>query len=364
MLVSYVSNLNLRLLHLFSDSDQRKTSKFQIQRESHTRNEHTTILNHEKFPFADSLGNLNGQAFVHTWASKSDYSLVFSHDSFSSIKSPDHFFRGYFIKSFRNGVWFCSNRFANGAIDLHHAKKESKHLAAFGKSSQICNLKVNRNHVKLEGKQPDCQSFLSFGTKFRSCSNRFLHRCFKTTTGITDGNEENPTSEMSYQNVGDGNSLTHVNMEGKANMVDVAGKQDTARYSVATATVKLGEKAFNLVKDNKLQKGDVVNVAKLAGIMGAKQTALIIPLCHNILLSSVEVDIELDEATHSIVIQGKVRCFGKTGVEMEALTSVSVSALTVYDMCKAVSKDIIITDVQLMIKDGGKSGYFARQPGN
>lgn len=184
--------------------------------------------------------------------------------------------------------------------------------------------------------------------------NRFLHRQFTTTVVNVNNNEEKTTAD----------SLTHVNREGKASMVDVGGKEETYRYAFARARVILGEKVFGLVEENKLKKGDVLNVAKIAGIMAAKQTATLIPLCHNISLTSIKIDVLLEELTHSLVIEGKVKCHGKTGVEMEALTCVSVAALTVYDMCKAVSKEIVITDIQLVEKDGGKSGLFVQKPGD
>ena len=190
----------------------------------------------------------------------------------------------------------------------------------------------------------------------------FLHRGLTTTAVNAGRNDAKPT--LGFKNDRTSEGLTHVNRDGKASMVDVSDKADTFRYSVARATVKLGERAFRLVKENKMKKGDVLSVAKLAGIMAAKRTSTLIPLCHNIPLSSVKVDVELDEATYSLLIEGTVKCFGKTGVEMEALTCVSLSALAVYDMCKAVSKEIIITDLQLMEKDGGKSGYFLHNPGN
>ncbi|XP_028393493.1 GTP 3',8-cyclase, mitochondrial-like [Dendronephthya gigantea] len=184
--------------------------------------------------------------------------------------------------------------------------------------------------------------------------NRFLHRQFTTTVVNIGSKEEKTTAD----------SLTHVNQEGKASMVDVGGKDETCRYAFAKAKVILGESVFELVKENKMNKGDVLNVAKIAGIMAAKQTATLIPLCHNIPLTSIKIDLLLEELTHSVAIEGKVKCYGKTGVEMEALTCVSVAALTVYDMCKAVSKEIVITDVHLVEKQGGKSGLFVQKPRN
>ena len=156
-------------------------------------------------------------------------------------------------------------------------------------------------------------------------------------------------------------TLTHVNKSGQVNMVDVGGKTETRRHSVARGTVKLGEAAFALVKDNKMKKGDVLSVAKLAGIMAAKQTSNLIPLCHNISLTNIKVELILEEETFTVGIVARVECVGKTGVEMEALTAVSVAALTVYDMCKSVSKNIVIRDVYLEGKDGGKSGLFVRE---
>lgn len=156
-------------------------------------------------------------------------------------------------------------------------------------------------------------------------------------------------------------TLTHVNKSGQINMVDVGGKTETCRHSVARGTVTLGEAAFALVKDNNLKKGDVLSVAKLAGIMAAKQTSNLIPLCHNISLTNIKVELTLDGETFTVGIVARVECVGKTGVEMEALTAVSVAALTVYDMCKSVCKNIVISDICLEEKDGGKSGLFVRE---
>lgn len=152
-------------------------------------------------------------------------------------------------------------------------------------------------------------------------------------------------------------SLTHINAQGKAQMVDVAEKAHTTRVASAEATVQVGERLTALIAANELAKGDVLSVAQLAGIMGAKQTSKLIPLCHNIALSSVRVHATLLESQQCVRLVATVRCNGQTGVEMEALTAVSVAALTVYDMCKAVSHDICITDVRLLSKSGGKRDY-------
>jgi cyclic pyranopterin monophosphate synthase len=154
--------------------------------------------------------------------------------------------------------------------------------------------------------------------------------------------------------------LTHVDCSGQAKMVDVSPKHDTERVAIASCRVLLGQKAFNLVASNQIAKGDVLTVAKIAGITGAKQTSNLIPLCHNINLSHVRVDLTLNEEDSSVVIEGEATTCGKTGVEMEAMAAVTIAGLTVYDMCKAASKDICITDICLQHKSGGKSGNWSR----
>ncbi|KAL9234552.1 hypothetical protein vseg_009411 [Gypsophila vaccaria] len=155
--------------------------------------------------------------------------------------------------------------------------------------------------------------------------------------------------------------LTHVGSHGKAEMVDVSPKAETKRTAVASCKVILGKKVFDLVSANQLAKGDVLSVAKIAGIIGAKQTSNLIPLCHNISLSHVHLDLALSHNDHSVVIMGEASTTAKTGVEMEAMTAVTVAGLTVYDMCKAASKDIEITNVRLERKTGGKSGEWSRE---
>lgn len=154
--------------------------------------------------------------------------------------------------------------------------------------------------------------------------------------------------------------LTHVGVSGEAQMVDVSSKDNTKRTALACCKVILGKRVFDLVLANQMGKGDVLGVAKIAGINGAKQTSSLIPLCHNIALTHVRVDLRLNPEDFSVDIEGEASCTGKTGVEMEAMTAVSVAGLTVYDMCKAASKDISITDVRLERKTGGKSGYWSR----
>ncbi|KAF3439855.1 hypothetical protein FNV43_RR18133 [Rhamnella rubrinervis] len=155
--------------------------------------------------------------------------------------------------------------------------------------------------------------------------------------------------------------LTHVGSTGEAQMVDVSPKESSNRTAIASCKVILGKKVFDLVLANQVTKGDVLSVAKVAGISGAKQTSSIIPLCHNITLSHVRVDLTLNPKDCSVEIEGEAASTGKTGVEMEAMTAVTVAGLTVYDMCKAASKDIQITDVRLERKTGGKSGDWFRK---
>ncbi len=155
------------------------------------------------------------------------------------------------------------------------------------------------------------------------------------------------------------NTLTHVDAEGKAKMVDVAAKTSTIREAVAEGRIILGPTVYNLVRNNNIGKGDVITVSKIAGIMAAKKTSDIIPLCHGLNITSVNVEIKLNPGEFSAVVTCTARCTGKTGVEMEALTGVSVTLLTIYDMCKAASKSMLIKDIHLVKKTGGKSDYNA-----
>nr|XP_033792497.1 molybdenum cofactor biosynthesis protein 1 isoform X2 [Geotrypetes seraphini] len=154
--------------------------------------------------------------------------------------------------------------------------------------------------------------------------------------------------------------LTHTDTEGRATMVDISEKSDSLRTAVASAVVHLGPQAFRMVQQNQLKKGDVLSVAQLAGIQGAKETSRLIPLCHNISLNKVDVSLELDASRCAVVVEALCRTQGKTGVEMEALVAASVAALTVYDMCKAVTHDIVIKEVKLLSKTGGQRGDFSR----
>jgi len=152
--------------------------------------------------------------------------------------------------------------------------------------------------------------------------------------------------------------LTHFNVEGRARMVDVSDKLPTMREAVAGGTVCVSPETFGLIMRGEMKKGDVLAVAQVAGIMAAKRTPEIIPMCHPIAMTGVDISFTPDEASSSIGITATVRCKGETGVEMEALTAVSAAALTIYDMCKAVQKDIEITGIRLLKKTGGKSGDY------
>lgn len=152
--------------------------------------------------------------------------------------------------------------------------------------------------------------------------------------------------------------LTHFDDQGHAHMVDVSDKDVTARMAVATSAVQMQPETLALVTEKRAKKGDVLGVARLAGIMGAKRCAELIPLCHPLPISKVAVDLMVDETLPGIRIRAEVRTTGQTGVEMEALTAASVAALTVYDMLKAAEKSMRIIDTQVVLKDGGKSGRY------
>jgi cyclic pyranopterin monophosphate synthase len=153
-------------------------------------------------------------------------------------------------------------------------------------------------------------------------------------------------------------TLTHFDDTGNARMVDVGAKDVTERVAVARASVTMQAATLKLIRDKKAAKGDVLAVAQLAGIMAAKKTPELIPLCHPLALSSVDVQLSIDPRRHAVDIEATCRLKGRTGVEMEALTAASVAALTVYDMCKSVDRGMVISDVRLLHKSGGKSGTF------
>ena len=154
--------------------------------------------------------------------------------------------------------------------------------------------------------------------------------------------------------------LTHFDDDGRAHMVDVGAKPDTERVAVARGRVSMAVATRQLIENAGLKKGDVLSVAQLAGIMGAKRTPDLIPLCHPLSLTSVAVELAFDQDQPSLSITATVKTLGKTGVEMEALTAVSVAALTVYDMCKAVDRGMVLEQIEVIHKSGGKSGIYEK----
>lgn len=155
--------------------------------------------------------------------------------------------------------------------------------------------------------------------------------------------------------------FTHFNDQGRAKMVNVGEKPITQRVAVAAGMVLVNEHTFSLIRSGGMKKGDVLTVAQIAGVMGAKRTPDLIPMCHIVQVEGIDLELHLDEERHSVEITASVCCDGRTGVEMEALTAVSTAALTVYDMCKAVQKDMTITDIRLLSKTGGVHGDYKRE---
>lgn len=155
--------------------------------------------------------------------------------------------------------------------------------------------------------------------------------------------------------------LTHINEQGRAKMVDVSEKADTQRIGVASGKIRMEGETFRMITDGKIKKGDVLAVAQVAGIMAAKKTWETIPMCHPLLLTGVDIRFELYPELSQIEAIASVRTTGKTGIEMEALNAVSAALLTIYDMCKAVDRGMVISDIMLLEKDGGKSGHYVRK---
>jgi cyclic pyranopterin phosphate synthase len=156
-------------------------------------------------------------------------------------------------------------------------------------------------------------------------------------------------------------SMTHIDGEGRAVMVDVSAKEDTKRTAIASGRIFMSREAFDAIASGAVPKGDVLAAARIAGIMAAKQTSSLIPLCHTLLLSSVQVDLQLLSDEGAVEAVCTVSSTGKTGVEMEALTGAAISLLTIYDFCKAIDRSMHVEDVHLQFKDGGKSGRYDRR---
>ncbi len=155
--------------------------------------------------------------------------------------------------------------------------------------------------------------------------------------------------------------FTHFNEQGRAKMVDVGEKPISERTAVAAGSVLVNKKTFALIRSGGMKKGDVLTTAQIAGIMVAKHTSEVIPMCHPVAVNGINLALSLNEERYAVEITAEVSCDGRTGVEMEALTAVSIAALTVYDMCKAVQKDMVITDIRLLRKTGGVHGDFIRE---
>lgn len=155
--------------------------------------------------------------------------------------------------------------------------------------------------------------------------------------------------------------FTHFNEQGRAKMVNVGEKQVSERTALAAARVLVNPETFRLIRSGGMKKGDVLTVAQIAGVMGAKKTSELIPMCHPVMIDGIDLELTLDESRYAVDIRATISCAGRTGVEMESLTAVSTAALTVYDMCKAVQKDIVITDIRLLRKAGGIHGDFIRE---
>lgn len=155
--------------------------------------------------------------------------------------------------------------------------------------------------------------------------------------------------------------LTHIDENGRPRMVNVGEKADTKRLAVAKGSIYMAPETLKRIKEGTVKKGDVLSVAQTAGIMAAKNTASSIPMCHNIFITGVDMDFELDEENSAIHIEAAASTIGKTGIEMESLNAVAVAALTIYDMCKAMDRGMRITDIRLVRKEGGKSGVFVAE---
>lgn len=155
--------------------------------------------------------------------------------------------------------------------------------------------------------------------------------------------------------------LTHINQKGDAQLVDITDKAITHRKAIAEGTIQLNEETLRLVQANSIKKGDVLNTAKIAGIQAAKKTWELIPLCHSIHLTKIDIKFKVDKKNNTIVCQSSCECFAQTGLEMEALSAVSIALLTIYDMVKAVDRSMVISNIHLVEKSGGRSGLYKRE---
>ena len=157
--------------------------------------------------------------------------------------------------------------------------------------------------------------------------------------------------------------LTHINQKGDAQLVDITDKTITHRKAIAEGSIKLNKETIKLIQGNLIKKGDVLNTARIAGIQAAKKTWEVIPLCHTIALSKIDINFNIDKKNYIITCQSSCECFAQTGLEMEALSAVSIALLTIYDMCKAVDRTMVISNIHLVEKSGGRSGLYKRDEG-
>jgi len=155
--------------------------------------------------------------------------------------------------------------------------------------------------------------------------------------------------------------LTHINQKGDAQLVDITDKAITHRKAIAEGTIQLNEETLRLIQANSIKKGDVLNTAKIAGIQAAKKTWELIPLCHSINLTKIDINFNIDKKNNTIVCQSSCECFAQTGLEMEALSAVNIALLTIYDMVKAVDRTMVISNIHLVEKSGGRSGLYKRE---
>ena len=209
--------------------------------------------------------------------------------------------------------------------------------------------------INIIGKEPGCPVFhIDDVNSVFSCM-------MKDLPNTSEGKEGSKSEKEGNKNMEENKELTHFDAEGNARMVDVSGKDITLRKATAMAKVKVNSTTFSLIKNGGIKKGDVLTVAQIAGIMGSKRTPDLIPMCHPIITDATKVILKLNEEDQSVDIESTVTCTGRTGVEMEAICACSVAAMTVYDMCKAVQRDIEITDIKLLSKSGGIHGDYTRQ---
>ncbi|XP_033635338.1 molybdenum cofactor biosynthesis protein 1-like [Asterias rubens] len=327
------------MIHTTSGVTRKASSRYELQSSKKMLdNLHMSFLDEAHSHF--SLGAIS----VSRYASSSDRSFL----NFHSLRSPNWTLPPL-LSAPLTKVQLSPYHTSSNRLSLHDPSSSLDVTSSDFKSStgdSLCSTKLPPSDLNTKPPTP--------------CSSPDLPSSDPSLSTAT--NDSTNPSRMALSSVPPATkskqSLSHINEKGVAQMVDVGGKPSSSRVAVASGRVCLGETAFTLVQQNKIAKGDILAVSQLAGIMAAKRTTDLIPLCHNIPISKVDVRLMLEEETHSVGITAEVRTVGVTGVEMEALTAVSVAALTLYDMCKAVSHDIIISQIRLVMKTGGQGGDF------